>query len=100
MTATAALAETLALIVKHDTDYGRRYDLILRAMHLAREARIPAGMAYDPACDEGYRVVVYIELPGGRQLSWHMPEHSRPWDRHTTPEKHARIRAWIASVTR
>lgn len=42
----------------------------------------------------GFRPVVYIELPTG-QVSWHMPEHPRAWDGHSTSLKYRRIRQFV-----
>lgn len=96
---TAELAATLALIEAHDLDYPIRYRLVLEAVGLAAAAGLDVGMAYDPAVDPAYPIVVYIELPAG-QTSWHLPQHWRPWDGHSTPEKYRRIRNWVAMVTR
>lgn len=91
------LAALLAAIRDHDTDYPARYGLILDALAAAHRAGYPAGIGYDHASGpdmDGYRPVVYIELPEG-QISWHMPEHGVPFDGHTTEEKYARVEAYL-----
>jgi hypothetical protein len=95
---SAALARTLALIERHDLDYPTRYRLVLEAVGHAAAAGLDVGMAYDPAVDPAYPIVVYIELPDRRQVSWHMPQHDRSWDGHTTAEKYRRIVAYIRTV--
>lgn len=87
------LADVLADIEQHDTDYPARYPLVIEAMHRALAEGHEAGIGIDWLGDTGYQVVVYIELPTG-QVSWHMPEHLKPWDGHTTEEKYRRIRRY------
>lgn len=81
--------------VKFDTDYERRYRAVFRAVALALNLGMSAGVRIDPA--EPAWPVVYIELPTG-QVSWHMPEHPDSWDGHTTAQKHDRIRAFCQSA--
>lgn len=92
------LAGVLARIVLNDTNYDVRYALVIEAMHLALRAGYEAGMGVDPAEPE-FPVVVYIELPEERQLSWHMPLHPRKWDNHTTSEKFERIMRFCARMS-
>lgn len=96
----ARLALLLADTIAADAakDYGRRYGLILEALHIAHtHLGYPAGLGWDPdnaeAARHGCKAVAYIELPAG-QVSWHMPEHPIPWDGHTTREKIDRILAF------
>lgn len=53
--------------------------------------------------DPAWQNCVFIDLPTG-QVSWHfhdreahmfagLPEYTRPWDGHTTPEKYERVAA-------
>lgn len=90
------LAELLTAIEQHDTDYDTRYSLVLDALARAHHDGLVAGIGIDhisgPDMD-GYRTVAYIELPTG-QVSWHLPEHGRVWDGHTTAEKYLRTRAY------
>lgn len=93
-TETRTLADVLADIEKHDTDYDVRYGLVIEALHLALTAGYQAGIGIDHSEEVGFRTVAYIELPTG-QISWHMPEHPKPWDGHTTSLKYRRIRWYI-----
>jgi hypothetical protein len=86
------LRNTLRDIVEHDTDYEKRYGLVLRALHYAHELGFNSGIRIDPKAPEW--PVVYIELPTG-QISWHMPQHDVSWDLHSTEEKFQRIRDWL-----
>lgn len=72
--------------------YQLRYRLVLRAMYEAICAGYQAGIRIDP--DQPAWPVCYVELPGGHQLSWHMPEHGSAWDGHTTEVKYERVRAY------
>lgn len=89
------LAYVLTRIVEHDTDYPYRNRLVLRALALAAENGYQAGIRIDPAEPEW--PVAYIELPTG-QVSWHLPQHTVPFDGHTTAEKHQRIARFAATV--
>lgn len=91
------LRQLLGEIVEHDTDYVARYPLVFRVVPLALDCGYAAGIRLDPAEPEW--PVVYIELPTG-QVSWHMPRYANDFDGHTTDEKYARIRAYLASPER
>lgn len=100
--AELVFAGVLRQISEHDTDYDVRYRLVLDALARAVALGYPAGIGWDVNPDpelDGFRAVVYIELPTG-QVSWHMPEHPAPWDGHSTGEKHERIRAYGAGADR
>lgn len=87
------LARALRNIEKYDTTYDQRYRWVFGALYAALLAGLDAGVKVDPA-EPGWPVV-YIELPTG-QVSWHMPEHGRPWDGHSTEEKYARCREYAS----
>jgi hypothetical protein len=78
-------------IEAHDDDYTVRNVMVLMAVAIAKSAGLEAGFRIDPA--EPDWPVAYIELPTG-QVSWHMPQHPREYDGHTTEEKYARCRAF------
>lgn len=91
------LAELLEAIEIADTDYDRRYGLILEALAVAHSLGMPAGLGYDKNSGpdfDGFRAVVYIQLDTG-QVSWHMPEFFE-WDGHTTEQKYERVAAYVA----
>lgn len=94
ITPEAVLRQVLDDIVRHDTDYQTRYVLVFQAVPLALQCGYAAGIRIDPAEPEW--PVVYIELPTG-QVSWHMPQFDPAFDGHTTDEKFARIRAYLAT---
>lgn len=103
------LAGVLAAIEAHDLDHQRRYVLVLQAMAIAAELGYTAGFSWDTenakAVTNKCRVVAYIDLPRDNdpaeydQVSWHLPEYPHQWDEHTTEDKYARIRAYIARRT-
>ena len=61
----------------------------------------------DPAWENDWRNIVYVELPRGEQLSWHIHDselpwfsqlerEDTPWDGHTTEEKYERLLRFVA----
>ncbi|QKE56337.1 hypothetical protein [Bacillus phage YungSlug] len=82
----------LEKIRQNDTNYVERYQLVYEAVELALELGYEAGIRIDPK--EPKWPVAYIELPTG-QVSWHMPEHTKPYDGHSTKEKYERIEQFI-----
>lgn len=82
----------LLSIERHDTDYDRRYGMVLRAVSQAHSLGFKAGFRFDPKEPEW--PVAFIELPTG-QVTWHVAPHPVPWDGHTTEEKYDRIRKWF-----
>ncbi len=82
------LAELLKIIKENDVNYDTRYKLVFKAVSLALENGLQAGVRIDE--NEPEWPVLYIELPTG-QVSWHIPQHAEPWDCHDTEEKYRRI---------
>ena len=87
-----ALRELLAAIQAADHDYETRYGLVLEAIAAAHRAGLEVGFRCDT--NEPDWPVAYIELPSG-QVSWHVPQHARPWDGHSTQEKYQRIARFL-----
>lgn len=90
------LVETLALLAANDgpqPDYEFRTRLVFLALAQAQAAGLLAGVRLDP--EEPEWPVVYIELPTG-QVSWHVPQHGRPWDRHSKRTGHDRLQRYVA----
>ncbi|MBN2622901.1 MAG: hypothetical protein JXA83_06025 [Acidimicrobiales bacterium] len=73
--------------------YARRNTLIWQSLALALESGIPAGVGYD--LSDPRPVVVYLELPGAGQVSWHLPAHPQQWDGHDTGAKYARVSRFV-----
>lgn len=86
------LSAVLLSIVLHDTDYAKRSKLIYEAIYLACALGYDVGFRIDP--QEPDWPVAFIELPTG-QVSWHLAQHSIPWDGHSTEEKFKRIEAFV-----
>lgn len=83
------LADTFTEIEKNDTNYEKRYPLVLKAFYLSAELGYPTFLKPDPDDKEFY--IVYITLPVqgvGNQVSWHMPMNTGTWNGHTTDEKY------------
>lgn len=74
-------------------NYDGRNNTILMALGIAIPLGLSAGIRFDPSEPEW--PVVYIELPTG-QVSWHLPQHVKAWDKHTNEEKHQRVRDYCA----
>ena len=70
-----------------EKNYDDRNEDIYQALSVAARLRYPCGVRIDPTQPEW--PVVYIELPDG-QISWHLPQHTREWDKHNTEEKYRR----------
>lgn len=85
------LRRELALIER--AEEAKRYDVrnrsVFAAVGLAAMCGYPCGVRLDQSEPEW--PVVYIELPTG-QVSWHLPQHERAWDGHSTEEKYRRCR--------
>ena len=92
-----ALAITLDQIKQNDQNYKVRNPLIWQALVLAQQVGYQAGVRLDPEVSDW--PVVHIELPTG-QVSWHVPQHEKPWDTHTVEQKFVRIDAFSEMVTR
>lgn len=79
-------------------DYRTRNGLVLQAASLATLLEWPCGLSWDFDSGEemdGFRPLVFIVLPTGAQLSWHLPEYPERYDGHTTERKYADIERWI-----
>lgn len=84
----------LELTIVNDTNYAYRERLVYHLLHYAGLAGFECGIRIDP--NEPEWPVVYIELPTG-QVSWHMPQHEKEFDGHSTEEKFERIKRFIES---
>lgn len=74
--------------------YFARNLMIYKALAIASENGIPAGIRVDPKEPEW--PVVFFELPTG-QISWHVNQFEKEWDGHTTSEKYIRLQKFIES---
>ena len=97
MASELRLKELLRLMVSMDASgvYDERNRLTYLAIGEAAKLGLPVGFRLDP--QEPEWPVVFIELPTG-QVSWHVPQHPREWDGHTTRQKNERIDAYRAEV--
>jgi hypothetical protein len=89
------LAMLLAAIEVNDVKYEVRNRLVLQALGEASKLGLPCGIGSDERDPDW--PVMFIELPGVGQVSWHIPAHTRKWDGHTTAEKYRRVRDYIAA---
>lgn len=76
-------------------DYDLRNRAIIEAVYMALFIGHDAGVRFDPAEPEW--PVFFIELPTG-QVSWHLPQHVKTWDGHSTEEKYARLVMYVDGV--
>ena len=83
--------------------YAERDMCVALACRLALMAGLKSYLALDESQPEGWKHVVFVELPGG-QAAWHIHDKELPWfkhlglepnryDGHTTEEKYARCLA-------
>lgn len=73
--------------------YDQRNAAVFMAVAVALQIGYKAGVHHDPAAPD--LMIAYIELPSG-QVSWHLPAHPIPFDLHSTADKYARIRVFVA----
>ncbi len=85
--------------------YHERNQVVLLAARMAQKLGYTVGIGYDddPDLDREMWAVVFIELPGAGQVSWHIPSGMLPeldpfpeyssekWDGHDTEEKYLRV---------
>lgn len=85
-----------------ETTYAYRNNLILQVLGIATATGWKCGIAPDLVSDdsENFWVLVYIELPGVGQVSWHLKEYDGAWDGHSTVEKYTRCHQFIAQYQR
>jgi len=76
-------------------NYTERNKLVFSAISTALSIGYEAGFRIDPK--ELEWPVAYIKLPTG-QVSWHIPQHVKEWDKHTTAEKYQRIALYAEIV--
>jgi hypothetical protein len=87
------LKRKLKSIEENDTNYGKRYTLVISAMHYAGELGYPNYIRFDPEAP-GWPVFC-IMLPGAGEVSWHMPSTQKEYTGYTNEEKYARIHKWV-----
>lgn len=90
------LALALRGLVENDYSYEWRYHATFAVLDEAVFLGLEAGIRLDPEQPEW--PVVFIELPGAGQVSWHIPQHEKPWDGHTTEDKYTRIQTFCGAV--
>lgn len=93
-------------MVNCDAVYEERNRVVAGLARLALDGGGDAWRApHDPddgSWDPEWRTIIFIVLPGGAQLSWHIHDRERglfaflrdgpnAWDGHTTPEKYERL---------
>lgn len=76
-----------------DARYARRNALIYLLLSRAARNSWPHGIQPDKK-EPGY-VVIYVELPGAGQVSWHVPEYGGQWDKHDTKAKYDRVEQYV-----
>lgn len=88
------LCAALAAIEHYDiSNYKRRNQYVIAALNYATQLGYRSGVGFDPVETEW--PIVYIELPGAGQVSWHLPGYDKPWDGHETSEKYRRVREYL-----
>jgi hypothetical protein len=84
------LSDVLKQIELNDTNYDIRYHLVFEALSLASKLNYRTGQKQDQDDKDWY--ILYIYLPGDKQVSWHMPNNNIEWDGHNTVTKYERCR--------
>jgi hypothetical protein len=93
-----SLANKLLEITYHDAEsqYDNRNLMVYEAIALAQRCGYKAGIRFDPKEPEW--PVAFIELPTG-QISYHLPQHVKEWDNHSSEEKRLSILEYVAIVS-
>ncbi len=73
-------------------DYDRRNAALIEALHYATASGLPCGVRFDS--NEPEWPVVFFELSTG-QVSWHIEQHRKEWDGHSTEEKYRRLHQYL-----
>ena len=96
MTVSDHVGQRLGEIEQADLagNYETRNRYVYEILAIAAIEGWPCGVRLDPAEPEW--PVVYIDLPGAGQVSWHVPQYPEPWDGHTTAEKYERAAQYAA----
>ncbi len=88
--------------------YTERNMVIALAARLARVLGMRTDIGYDKDAEEGWKSVLYIDLPSG-QVSWHIPDkdlkhfgdqpvYEGEWDGHSTETKYRRVNNPIGDI--
>lgn len=108
-----ALRGLLRLRDQKDEAYRERGQCVALIARMALRWGWPVGLAKHPegdaSWDADWRNIVFIELPETGQVSWHLhdsemplfaglPEYTKPWDGHSTPEKYRRVNAALPAA--
>lgn len=83
------LARLLNKIVENDTNYNKRYILVLEALVCAKRLKYECGFRVDEDMPDW--PVISIILPNIGEVSWHMPPSYIEYDGHGLSEKFDRI---------
>lgn len=77
-------------------DYDRRNRFVYELLASAALAGWPCGVRLDPSEPEW--PVIYVDLPGAGQVSWHVPQYPESWDGHSTQDKYDRAARFRAAL--
>lgn len=92
----SSLATTLSAVEMYEfVNYRRRNEQIITALNYATALGYRCGIACDVERQPDFPILVYIELPGAGQVSWHLPAYETEWDGHDQAEKYSRVRQYI-----
>jgi hypothetical protein len=90
--------------------YHERNQVVLLAARMAQKLGYKVGIGYDddPELDQAMWAVVFIDLPGCGQVSWHLPQYmidaleldpipdyDGEWDGHDSDEKYLRVDLYV-----
>lgn len=106
---TARTMEVDLLRQQKDDAYSERNKLVALVAHFTLSIGGLAWLAQhpdDPNWDSDWRTIVFVVLPNGSQLTWHihdserelfdfLPDGPNTWDGHDTATKYARVYAFI-----
>lgn len=96
-----------------DSVYAERNLVVALALKFAHIQGLDTWIGEDKRCDIGsqWKNVVFVKLPNGKQLSWHIHDSEvsqfkflkrdleHEWDGHTTGEKYRAIRGFCEGIS-
>lgn len=93
---TQLLKRLLKQIQINDTNYDLRNDLVLDAFGLAKSIGYETGIRFDKDSGKDW-YVVFIVLPGDKEISWHLPCSKREYTGYSCEEKYQRCKDYCSS---
>lgn len=80
-----------------EKDYTKRNEYLFHALSTATMLGVPCGFRIDLVNPTW--PVIFFNLPGAGQVTWHLPEYPQEWDGHSSEEKYHRLHVYISGAS-